>query len=72
MRILLYKPNTPDAFKVYSGENNIIVDRETQTVSIRRCDGEDTYKLVKQYAPVWTDDTKNVDEILVKLTVEEK
>lgn len=68
MIILLYRPDAESAFAKY--DSSCMVNIIGGRVYIRAVSGDQfTYDLVKKCAPVWTDDTKVVSEIMVKLIV---
>mgnify|MGYP000480564065 CR=1 FL=1 len=69
MIILLYKPGAPDAFAKYDSscevrivEDVVYVYRDEEIV--------ERFRLSKKCNPVWTDETKVVSEIMVKIIVE--
>ena len=70
MIIQLYYPGRSDCFRVYHNQQDVIVDPEVNEVRILK-NGflDEKFTLVKKCSPVWTDETKCCNEVLVKLVV---
>ena len=80
LKILLYKPGYDTAFMKYENPCEVIIPQGSDLVQIVNSTDIDSnirnpiiaeYRLVKKHAPVWTDDTKMQQEVMVKLDVEE-
>jgi hypothetical protein len=76
LKILLYKPGAATAFRMYNSCHEVIIPKDGQTVNIMQVTASasvlvETFALVIRGEPMWTDDTKENTEIMVKLTVEE-
>jgi hypothetical protein len=80
LKILLYKTGTDTAFRKFDNPCQLVIPKDEHIVTIldvTEIDGKGEhpalgkYRLVKRHDPIWTDDTKNNMELLVRLTVEE-
>ena len=80
MKILLYKPDSDNAFRMYSNSCEVTITDDGKRVHIINTDPLVTdlkddiiakYELVKLDQPIWSDETKANKEIMVKLQVRE-
>lgn len=81
MKILLYKTGSKTAFRKMDNPCEVIIPKGGKEVYILDMvsrlnkDGSHPvlgrYKLIKRNVPVWTDDTKSHQELLLKLVVED-
>ncbi len=77
MKILLYKPDSPTAFRMYNHDTEVVIPKGEGIVNIIQKTSSidpiviEQFKLVRKQDPIWTDDTKSDEEIMVKLQVEE-
>lgn len=70
MRILLYKPDSVEgAFREYHYPQDVIIDNDKVNI-LKNGFIEESFRLVKKCSPVWTDETKWPQEVLVKIIVE--
>lgn len=79
MKILLYRPGSPTAFRLFDNPCEVIIPKGSKIVYIVNpgieLDGQSPivaeYNLIRRPDPMWTDDTKVNTEVMVKLTVED-
>lgn len=70
MRILLYKPDSLEgSFRSYGSPQDVLIDGEKVNI-IKNGFIVESFKLVKACNPSWTDETKPLKEVLVKIIVE--
>lgn len=70
MKVLLYRMGRNDSFKLYTNPVNLTFGKNMSRVAIEHREGIDTWDQVRHQEIMLTDDTKNIPDVVIKITLE--